>query len=179
MKVRSVWSVVFDNWGTNNRGMVLHDRSVVLHDRRDSFEYGRGNLLDDDWMGSWFAMDDGVETVNGVGAVLDGALSTVWFDQGVHSSDHIAVSGLLLGLDIAGSGVIYCVLEVVMGWGFWLDCFDHRNDLGDDGSDDFRHNRSRSVVGVRQRSGMYLEPTTSVPEKNPKKTKILLTAGAA
>jgi hypothetical protein len=59
----------------------------------------------------------GVESVVGVGGVVDGADGTVGLHQTVVSLDNITVAGLGLTLLVAGVGVVDAVLEGVVGHG--------------------------------------------------------------
>jgi hypothetical protein len=61
--------------------------------------------------------DDGVESVVGVGGVVDGAGGAVSLDQGVVSLDDISVASLGLALLVAGVGISHSVFEGVVGDG--------------------------------------------------------------
>jgi hypothetical protein len=61
--------------------------------------------------------DDGVESVVGIGGVVDGAGGSVSLDQGVVSLDDISVAGLGLALLVAGVGISHSVLERVVRGG--------------------------------------------------------------
>jgi len=50
-------------------------------------------------------VDDGVESVDIVSGVVDGAAGSVSLDQGVRSGDDITVAGLVLLLVVSGQGV--------------------------------------------------------------------------
>lgn len=72
-------------------------------------------------MHSWGSLvDHRVEAVVIVGGVVDGAHGTVWLDQGVLPLDHISVTLLGLGLDVAGVGILDAVVERVFRVGDWL-----------------------------------------------------------
>jgi len=63
------------------------------------------------------AVDDGVETVDRVGGVLDNALVAIGIDQGVLAMDHVAITLLNLTLRVSGKGVLDIVGELVLGMG--------------------------------------------------------------
>nr|CAD7604050.1 unnamed protein product [Timema genevievae] len=58
-------------------------------------------------------VDDGVESVDGVGDVLD----AVGLHQAVAALDDVSVPGLVLALGVAGQGVVHPVREAVVGGG--------------------------------------------------------------
>ena len=66
-------------------------------------------------MGDAFALDDGIEAVVLVGDVFNGADVAVGLDKRVFTLDDIALADLLLGLDVAGMGVVNVVGEGVVG----------------------------------------------------------------
>jgi hypothetical protein len=69
------------------------------------------------WVNSRTALaDDGVETVDAVGCVVDGADGTVRFDEAVLTFDHIAVAHFALTLLVACVRVVDAVVELV----FWV-----------------------------------------------------------
>ena len=84
---------------------------------------GRGHGLDHRGL----AMDDGVESVDGVGRVLDDAPRAVGLDERVAALDDVTVAGLVLGLGVAGQSVLDIVGVAVLGVGVVLA------DLGQDG----------------------------------------------
>ena len=51
-------------------------------------------------------VDDGVESVDGVGGVLHSPLGAVWFDEGVATLDDISAAALVLGLGVSGQSVL-------------------------------------------------------------------------
>ena len=61
------------------------------------------------------ALNNGVEATVLVGGVLDGADVTVGLDQGVFTLDDVTLANFLLGLDVAGVGVVNVVGEGVVG----------------------------------------------------------------
>jgi hypothetical protein len=52
-----------------------------------------------------FLVDDGVESVDIISGVLDGAAGAVRLDQGVRSTNDITVAGLVLLLVVSGQGI--------------------------------------------------------------------------
>uniref|UniRef100_A0A182FQT8 Uncharacterized protein n=1 Tax=Anopheles albimanus TaxID=7167 RepID=A0A182FQT8_ANOAL len=74
----------------------VSQRSGVLGDR--------GNSLH----GKWLTVDDGVESVDGIGGVLDDATGAIGLNQRVRSSDNISRAGLLLFLVVSGQSILYC-----------------------------------------------------------------------
>lgn len=65
-------------------------------------------------LGYTVSEDDSIESVQSIGGVLDSASLTVRLDQGVLTLDVVALSGLMLFLDITGVRVIHGVREVVL-----------------------------------------------------------------
>jgi len=61
---------------------------------------GNDGLLD-----GGFLVDDGVESVDGIGGVVDDATGSVSLDQGVRSGDDITVAALVLLLVVSGQGI--------------------------------------------------------------------------
>ena len=64
-----------------------------------------------------FPVNDSIESVVMVGGVVDSALGTVGFDEGVAAFDNVTVPGFVLALDVACVGVVNRVVEVVTGVG--------------------------------------------------------------
>jgi hypothetical protein len=62
---------------------------------------GGNNSLGD----SGLLVDNSVESVDGVGGVVDDAAGSVSLDEGVRSSDNISVAGLVLFLVVSGQGI--------------------------------------------------------------------------
>ncbi|CAD1476869.1 unnamed protein product, partial [Heterotrigona itama] len=105
------------NWGgvgersMSDRGRRISERSGV----RDGFHGGNrsgGECLDSD-SGS-LLVDDGVESVDWVGGVIDGAFGPVSLDQRVATMDDVAVAGFLLALRVAGQTVVHVVSIAVL-----------------------------------------------------------------
>lgn len=73
-------------------------------------------LGDDGWgVGSAFLGDDGVESVDGVGSVVNDTAGSISFDQGVLSLDVVSVAGFVLGLGVAGQRVMDVIGVRVLG----------------------------------------------------------------
>ena len=121
--------------GVVGLGVVQSGLGVVAQD-------GGGDGLDGDGVGGRGLVDDGVESVVVVGGVLDGALAAVGLDEGVAALDYVTVAGLLLGLDVAGVGVVDAVAVAVLGVGVVL------------GLDDLGVDSQRGGVGVGQGGGL-------------------------
>lgn len=66
-------------------------------------------------MGQWLTVDDGVESVDGIGRVLHSPAETIGIIQRVLALDDIPITGLHLALGIAGEGILDIVGEVVLG----------------------------------------------------------------
>lgn len=62
-------------------------------------------------------LDDGVETVDGVGSVADGAHPAVGLDDAVVAGDGVSVTCLFLGLGVAGESVVDGIRVRVLGVG--------------------------------------------------------------
>lgn len=60
---------------------------------------------------------DSVEAIFLVGGVLDSADGAVGVVNGVFALDNVAVASLPLVLEIAGMGVVHCVVILVLGVG--------------------------------------------------------------
>nr|CAD7452300.1 unnamed protein product [Timema tahoe] len=63
---------------------------------------------------------DGVESIDGVRSVLDGTDVAVGLHQTVAAVDDVSVPRLVLGLAVAGKGVVDAVREAVLGIGVWV-----------------------------------------------------------
>lgn len=99
--VGNSWLVVSDGW--------LGDDGLLDWD---------DGLGDDGWgMSNTFLGDDSVESVDGVGGVVDDAAGSISFDQGVLSLDVVSVAGFVLGLGITGQRVMDVVGVGVLGVG--------------------------------------------------------------
>lgn len=66
-------------------------------------------------VGKGLTVHDGIETVDRVGRVLDGATEAIGIVQGVFTLHNIAITRLYLALGIARDGVLHIVGEVVLG----------------------------------------------------------------
>jgi hypothetical protein len=76
----------------------------------DNWSWGRGGS-------SWGVLDDGVESVDGIGGVLNSSQVTVGLNEGVRSLDDSVVSAFGSRLVVSGLGVSYAVGVVVLGVG--------------------------------------------------------------
>lgn len=102
------WGSMSVGWGSNDG---LQGRGGV---------HGRGNGLDDGWgsVDGWAGFgDDGVESVNVIGGVVDGAHRTVGFNQRVLSLHDVSIAALDLGFHITSQTVMDAVVERVLGVG--------------------------------------------------------------
>jgi hypothetical protein len=97
------WGVVGD-WCVISKGSVVRNRGGDLsddwggdlgNDRGGNLDGGGGGLL----------VDDGVESVDGVGGVIDGTTAAVGLNKGVRSADDVSVAAFVLLLLIASHGV--------------------------------------------------------------------------
>ena len=61
-----------------------------------------GNGLD----GKWLTVDNGVESIDWIGGVLNDATGAIGLNQGVRSSHNISGAGLLLFLVVSGQGIL-------------------------------------------------------------------------
>lgn len=66
-------------------------------------------------VGKGLTVYDGIETVDRVGCVLDGATEAIGIVQGVFTLHNIAITRLYLALGITRDGVLHIVCEVVLG----------------------------------------------------------------
>lgn len=82
---------------------------------------GRGGHSLDDGRSQRGLADDGVESVDGVGGVVDGTTGAIGLGQRVLASDNISVAGLVLVLVISSHGILDVVRERVLGMGIILD----------------------------------------------------------
>lgn len=85
---------------------------------------GGGDLSD---VSERLSVHDGVETVVGVGGVLNSTLEAVGVDQGVGAVHDISIAALVLALGVTRVSVLHVVREAVLGVGVV------RLDLGDGG----------------------------------------------
>uniref|UniRef100_A0A182FQT9 Uncharacterized protein n=1 Tax=Anopheles albimanus TaxID=7167 RepID=A0A182FQT9_ANOAL len=88
VSVRSNRSSDLGHSGVSQRSGVLGDRGNSLH-------------------GKWLTVDDGVESVDGIGGVLNDATGAIGLNQRVGSSDNISRAGLLLFLVVSSHGILY------------------------------------------------------------------------
>lgn len=89
-------------------GSGVGDRCV-----RDGGSGNWGDSLDGNSGG--FLADYGVETVDWVSDVVDGALGAIGLQKGVAALDDVAVAGLVLALGVAGQTVVHVVRVAVLG----------------------------------------------------------------
>jgi hypothetical protein len=102
--------------GSDHGGGVVSDGGGVMSDGSSVHGLGgNGGGVD----GVSGLGDDGVESVVGIGGVVDGAGGAVSLDQGVVSLDDISVAGLGLALLVAGVGISNAILERVVGDGLY------------------------------------------------------------
>lgn len=66
-------------------------------------------------VGKGLTVYDGIETVDRVGRVLDGATEAIGIVQGVFTLHNIAITRLYLALGVTRDGVLHIVGEVVLG----------------------------------------------------------------
>jgi len=106
------WGHSLDHsWGS----IVSHSGGSIVGNGSSSnglHNWGNGNSLDEG-----FTVDDSVESVDGIGGVLDCALVTISIDQRVLSTDHITIAFLDLALGVAGEGILDIVGVLVLGMG--------------------------------------------------------------
>jgi len=135
-------SSVVSHWGNgldHSRGGVVSHWSHGLHDGRGGVVGHRGggvggigsgggvvgdgsgnglhNRGNGDGLDQGLTVHDGVESVDGVGGVLDGPLVAIGVDQGVLSADHVTVALLHLALGVSGEGILDIVGVLVLGMG--------------------------------------------------------------
>lgn len=85
---------------------------VVLSGCSDNDLVGLGM---DVGVGKGLTVYDGIETIDRVGRVLDGATEAIGIVQGVFTLHNIAITRLYLALGITRDGVLHIVGEVVLG----------------------------------------------------------------
>lgn len=105
--VDSWGSMSIDGWGSDS----LNDSWGGVGN------WSRGNGLDNSWSGMdrWARLgDDGVESVDIIGGVVDGADGTIGFDQGVLSLHNITITALDLGFHISGETIMDSIVEGVL-----------------------------------------------------------------
>ena len=130
---------VLDGRGVRDGGGVVGHRSDYLGDRSD-------DLSD---MTKGFPVHDGVETVVGVGGVLNSALGAVGVHHGVGALHNVSIAGLVLALGVTGVSVLHVVGEAVLGVGIVSLNLGNGGSVCHGGRD--LGYRSRGVVG---RSGL-------------------------
>ncbi|KAJ8891646.1 hypothetical protein PR048_004174 [Dryococelus australis] len=100
-------SGVTQRGGVAQRGGHLGDGGCGVSQRGGDLGDGGGN------QGS--LVHDGVEAVDGVGCVLDGATGAVRLGEAVAALDDVSLTALLLSLGVAGQSVLD-VVGVAVGW---------------------------------------------------------------
>uniref|UniRef100_A0A182XNJ0 Uncharacterized protein n=1 Tax=Anopheles quadriannulatus TaxID=34691 RepID=A0A182XNJ0_ANOQN len=117
------------------RGDDLSDRGAVyLGDRQRGNHFGNwSDRLDDLVSLQGLTADDGVESVVLIGGVVNHTTVAIGVDQSVLSLDVITMTFLLLALDVTSMVIMYGVLELVLGRGFWV--FDVLHGLDQSGLD--------------------------------------------
>uniref|UniRef100_A0A182NWM9 Uncharacterized protein n=1 Tax=Anopheles dirus TaxID=7168 RepID=A0A182NWM9_9DIPT len=70
----------------------------------------RGNSLD----GQRLTVDDGVESVDGIGGVLDDATGAIGLNQRVRAGHNISRAGFLLVLVVSGQGIRHGIAVAVL-----------------------------------------------------------------
>ncbi|KYN05715.1 hypothetical protein ALC62_03370 [Cyphomyrmex costatus] len=142
--------------GKGYRGGQLGDGSGDLGDwgsvgKGGSGCDGGGNWGDSfDGNGDGFLADYGVESIDWISGVVNGAPGTIGFQEGVATLDEVAVTGLVLALGISGQAVVH-VIGVAVLWmrvEVGIDSLSHHC-LGN-GSGDNRGSRSVSQGGGRR-----------------------------
>lgn len=113
-------AVIGRHWSMGNVGWsvvgsaVVSGRSVVGGDWSMSHGNGGSDSLYNGGSERGLA-DDGVESVDGIGGVVDGATGAIGFGQGVLASHNIAIAGLVLVLVVTGDGVFHIIGEGILG----------------------------------------------------------------
>jgi hypothetical protein len=108
------WGVI--GWG-NNLSNWSGVSSIGWGDNLGNWGNSRGDSLNT----GWGTVDDGVETVDWIGGVVDGSQGTIGFDELVLSSDDISITGFVLVLVVSGDGIMDRVAEAVLWmWVVWL-----------------------------------------------------------
>lgn len=97
-------------------------------------QYGSWLVGNDGWLsmgnGQWLAGHNGVEAIDWVAGIVDGATVAISIVQRVLSLDHIAIAGLVLVLRVTGQCVLHFVGEVVL----WVRVVLLNTVVGDDRS---------------------------------------------
>uniref|UniRef100_A0A182NWN0 Uncharacterized protein n=1 Tax=Anopheles dirus TaxID=7168 RepID=A0A182NWN0_9DIPT len=96
--------------GVSVRGDRGGDLSETRVGQRGGDLGNGGNSLD----GQRLTVDDGVESVDRIGGVLDDALRAIGFDERVRAGHNISRAGLLLALVISGQCVRHGVAVAVL-----------------------------------------------------------------
>lgn len=95
------WLVVGNGW--------LWDDGLL-----NGWDEGLGNNVL--WLGDSFFGNDCVESVDGIGGVVDNAASSISFDQWVLSLNVVSVAGFWLWLSVSGDAI----MDVVWEWVLWV-----------------------------------------------------------
>lgn len=73
-------------------------------------------------VGSWFTVDDSIETIVWVSGVFNDSLGSIGFDEGVASLDYITVTFFVLVFAVTGQTILYVVGEAVLWvWVVFID----------------------------------------------------------
>jgi len=111
-------------FGNRSHGLDHSGSSVMGDSRGGVVGNGSGDGLHNggngDGLDQGLTVDNGVESVDGIGGVLDGSLVAIGVDQGVLSADHVAIALLHLALGVSGEGVLNIVGVLVLGMGIVL-----------------------------------------------------------
>lgn len=73
-------------------------------------------VLDNRMVGVSDLLDDGIESVDFVGCVVDDAFGAVWLDQRIRSLHLITVTRFPGLFVVTGVQILYCVPEFIVGW---------------------------------------------------------------
>lgn len=114
---------VVHHWGMGDvgRGVGRRIGGGVSHDGSVShIGGGVGDGLNDRGSERGLA-DDCVESVDGIGSVVDGAAGAIGLGEGVLASHDVSVTGLVLVLVVSGDGVLDIVGEGILGMGIVLN----------------------------------------------------------
>jgi hypothetical protein len=113
--VRERGGCVVRKGGVVGEGRVIGDggSDLGVHGGGDLGEHRGGDLGDDRGGAGGLLVNDGVESVDIISGVLDGAAAAVSLHQGVRSGDDVSVAALVLLLVVSGHGVGHGVGEAV------------------------------------------------------------------
>jgi hypothetical protein len=123
-RVRNWGSQFSYGGGVDHGGRSVREGSSELGDRGCVGD-GCGDLSHGGGIGDWggdlhgegLLVDDSVETIVGVGGVLNGALSAIGVNHGVRSLDNITIASFMLGLGVTGQTILNIVSEAVLRMG--------------------------------------------------------------